>query len=373
MIKVCYVIPSLKLGGTERQLTELIQGLAPDHEITVVCTRLDGVLAGDARRAGADLHVLNTNTAWDPSLFWKLRTILRRRPPDVVHTFMSGFDLAANLAARNAGTRAVISSRRELATWMKRRHRLMQDCANRYVDCIVTNSNAAAEYATVHEKVNPSLFRVIPNGIRAEAFVSGAMRHDLLVRYRIPFHRHVIGIVANFSPVKDHALFVRTAGLLLKRRADVHFLMVGNGPLVPRVDRMIDALGLESCFTRLTALPEMPDLYALMDVSVLCSKAEGSPNVIMESMAAGTPVVAAAVGGVIELVRDGDTGRLVFSREPRDFADAIEWVLDHPAESRAMADRAGQFVRKEFTVEKMVESYRRLYVELLANARGKGR
>jgi glycosyltransferase involved in cell wall biosynthesis len=286
---------------------------------------------------------------------------------------MSGFDLAANLAARSAGVGAVISSRRELATWMRRRHRLMQDWANRYVDCIVANSNAVAEYATANEKVDSALFHVIPNGVRAETFVSRADRHDLLVRHRIPFHCRIIGIVANFSPVKDHALFVQTAKLLLKRRAGVHFLMIGNGRLVGSVDSMIDALGMASCFTRATALPEMPELYALMDVSVLCSKAEGSPNVIMESMAAGTPVVAAAVGGVIELVRDGDTGRLVFSREPRDFADAIEWVLNHPAESRALADRAGQFVRKEFTIEKMVESYRRLYAELLANARGKGR
>ena len=373
MIRVCYVIPSLSVGGTERQLTELLQGLAADHELVVVCTRHDGALAGDARRAGADILVLDTGTAWNPWLFWKLRKVFRRRRPDVVHTFMSGFDLAANMAARSAGVPVVISSRRELATWMKRRHRLMQDWANRYVDCIVANSGAVAQYARTNERVDPSRIRVIPNGIRPEAFVSGSDRHHLLLRYRIPFHSHIVGIVANFSSVKDHALFVRTAEVLMKRRADVHFLMVGTGPLARQIEDVIAARGMESCFTRVTALPEMRDLYALMGVSVLCSKAEGFPNAVMESMAAGRPVVAAAVGGIPELVRDGVTGRLVSSRRPEDFADAVEWVLDRPDESGAMAERAEAFVRAELGVDRMVDRYRLLYAELLALSRRKGR
>ena len=373
MTRICYVIASLSVGGTERQLTELIHGLALDHDQIVVCTRGGGVLAGDVRRAGVDVHILDTKTAWDPSLFWKLRKLFQKHRPDIVHSFMSGFDLTANLAARNARVPVVVSSRRELAMWMKRRHRLMQNWANRCVDCIVANSRAVVQYVVENEKVDPSLFRVIPNGIRAGAFVSHTDRHDLLLRHRIPFHHRIIGIVANFSPVKDHALFVQTAELLIKRRADVHFLMVGSGPLVGAIEGLIDERGMGSSFTRVAAFAEMPDLYALMDVSVLCSKAEGCPNVIMESMAAGRPVVAADVGGVAELVRDGDTGRLIRSRSAGDFADAIEWVLDHPDESRAMAERAGQFVRTELTGERMIESYRRLYAELLANARRKGR
>jgi glycosyltransferase involved in cell wall biosynthesis len=373
MTRICYVIPSLSVGGTERQLTELIQGLALDHDQIVVCTRGGGVLAGDVRRAGVDVHILDTKTAWDPSLFWKLRKLFQKHRPDIVHSFMSGFDLTANLAARNARVPVVVSSRRELATWMKRRHRLMQNWANRCVDCIVANSRAVVQYAVENEKVDPSLFRVIPNGIRAEAFVSHTDRHDLLLRHRIPFHHRIIGMVANFSPVKDHALFVKTAELLIKRRADVHFLLVGRGPLVGAIEGLIAARGMESSFTRVAAFDEIPDLYALMDVSVLCSKAEGCPNVIMESMAAGRPVVAVAVGGITEILRDGDTGCLVHSRDPADFADAIECVLDHPDESRAMAERAGRFVRTELTLDRMVESYRRLYAELLANTQRKGR
>ena len=370
MTRICYVTPSLSVGGTERQLTHLLRGLAGDHELTVFCTRQEGALAGEARRCGARVDVLAVRSGWDFTLRRTLRRIFLAHRPDVLHTFLFGFDLFANLAARDARVPVVISSRRELATWQKRRHLFMQKRANRFVHAVVANSQAVAEYAIEREGADSALFRVIPNGVNADAFVSHADPHQLRVRYRIPFHTHVVGIVANFSPVKDHALFVDAAAELVRRRADVHFLMVGSGPLVTNIERLIASRGLTACFTRFATLAEIADLYALMDVSVLCSKAEGFPNVVIESMAAGRPVVAAAVGGIRELVRDGETGRLVASREPRAFADAIEWVLDHPEESCVMAERASRFVRTELSMDTMVDSYRALYAELLAQHRG---
>lgn len=373
MKRICYVIPSLSLGGSERQLTEMVRGLTKDHEIIVVCTRYDGGLAGDVRRAGAEIIVLDMGTAWNPSIYWKLRRVFRHRRPDIVHTFLFGFDFAANLAARRERVPIVVSSRRELAAWMKKRHRMMQNWANRYVDCVVANGQAVAEYVRTHEKLDPALVRVILNGIHADSFVCRTDRQHLLQRYRIPFYRHIVGLVANFSPVKDHALFVRIAEILLKRRADLHFLMAGSGPLVRSVENLIAARGMDACFTRVATVAEIRDLYALMDVSVLCSKSEGFPNAAMEAMAAGTPVVAAAVGGIPELVQDGVTGRLVSSRRPEDFADAIDSALNCPEESAAMALRASAFVRESLSVERMVEQYRSLYAELLAARRGKGR
>ncbi len=370
MTRICYVIPSLSIGGTERQLVYLLRGLAPDHELTVLCTRQDGALVGEARRCGARVDVLGARGGWDLTLRWKLRNVFKRNRPDVLHTFLFGFDLAANLAASDAGVPVVISSRRELATWQKPRHLFMQRRANRHVHAIVANSHAVADFAARREGADPALFRVIPNGIHADAFVSNADPHQLRLRYRIPFHTHIVGMVANFSPVKDHALFVDTAAELLRRRADVHFLMVGTGPLVRNVERAIEARGIASCFTRVSTMAEIADLYALMDVSVLCSKAEGFPNALIESMAAGRPVAAASVGGIPELVRDGETGRLIASRDPRAFAVAIAWMLDHPGEAGAMAGNAARFVRDEFGMDKMVDSYRALYAELLATRRG---
>lgn len=370
--RVCYVIPSLQVGGTERQLLALMKGLIRNHELTVVCTREAGALVGDARRMGVYVHELNGSGGWDFTMRRRIRHIFRSHRPDVVHTFMFGFDLAANRAARETGVPVVISSRRQLATWKKPRHIRVQRKANQLVDCIVANSNAVAEFAAAQEGLEIDRYRVIPNGIDADAFVSAADLHQVRLRFKIPFHTQVVGMVANFSPVKDHAFFLAIAEELMRRRADVHFLLVGSGPLRDEVMTRIRKQGWTDRFTRVAAIEEVPDLYNVMSVSVLCSKVEGFPNAVIESMAAGRPVVAAAVGGIPEVIEDGVTGRLVQTRTATAFADAIEQVLDREKESAAMAARAAVYVRSTLNMDRMVDAYRDLYREMLIQSVRRG-
>ena len=113
---VCFVIPSLGVGGTERQLLYLLKGLQDGYEIMVVCTRSGGVWAEDALQMGR-VEVLGLRGGWDPRLKPRLRKLFKMYGPSVVHSFMFGFDYGVNAAAREAGIRAVISSRRQLATW----------------------------------------------------------------------------------------------------------------------------------------------------------------------------------------------------------------------------------------------------------------
>ena len=372
MTHVTYVIPSLSVGGTEWQLIHLMQGLVRDHNLTVICTHHDGALSGDARRLGAAVRVVPVLTGWDPRATARIARVLRGHLPDIVHTFMFGFDFYANRAARSLRVPVVISSRRQLATWKKRRHVWLERKADTLVDCIVANSHAVAQFAIDQEQADPALVRVIPNGIDADRFVAAVDKRQVRVRHKIPFNTRVVGIVANFSPVKDYPLFVAMAEVLLQRRPDVHFLMVGSGQLSGAIERLVERRGLSDSFTRVSTVGERADFYALMNVCVLCSKVEGFPNAVLEAMASGTPVVAATVGGVPELVSDGETGRLVASRDPEDFADAVERVLNHPEAAQIMANSGAQYVRRELTINKMVEGYRALYAELLAKARGKG-
>jgi len=373
MTRIAYVIPSLSVGGTEWQLVHLLRGLARDHQLSVICTRHDGALGGDARRLGASVRVLGLRGGgWSLRARREIRHVLAGFRPDILHTFMFGFDYSVNRATRDIGVPVVISSRRQLALWKKRRHVWIQRRANKLVDCVVANSQAVAQFAIQQERADPALFRVIPNGIHVDQFKSDVDVRQVRRRYKIPFNTNVIGIIANFSPVKDHRLFVAMADTLRRRRPDVHFLMVGTGPGLRAIEDLIDKCGLEDSFTRVSTVAERADLYALMAVCVLCSKAEGFPNAVIEAMAAGTPVVAAAVGGIPELVTDGATGRLVTSRDPEAFADAVVWVLDHRDASRAMAERAEAYVRQELPMDKMVAQYRALYAELLAQARRKG-
>ena len=370
-IKICFVLPTLALGGTERQLLQLTRRLSHDFDIRFVCTRHAGPLAGEARRQGT-VHLANTWGGWDFRIGRRVHRIFRLHKPDIMHSFMFGFDAAVNVAARKAGVPVVVSSRREIAQWKNPRHIRLQRLANELVDCVVANSRAVADFAIAQEGGDPGLYEVIHNGVDADSFCSTVDDDIIRRRYDLPFHTKVVGIVANFSPVKDHALFIDTAVLLAKRRPEVHFLMVGSGALKARLQRTVARRGLTGRVTFLSEYPELANVYRVMAVSVLCSKAEGFPNALMESMAAGTPVVAAAVGGIPELVEDGKLGTLVSSRDPADFANAIEWVLENGEEAKSMAAAAAEHVRANLRVDAMADAYVRLYERLLTKAGGKG-
>jgi glycosyltransferase involved in cell wall biosynthesis len=176
-------------------------------------------------------------------------------------------------------------------------------------------------------------------------------------------------MVANFGVEKDHALFVEIAADLVRRRPDVHFVLVGTGPLRDETERALKQRGIADQVTMMRTVAELPDLYRLMSVFLLCSRSEGFPNVVLEAMAAGKPVVAASVGGIPEVIEDGVTGRLIATRAPEDFATAIDAYLENPAEAEATGQRAARSVEERFSVQRMGEKYRALYAELLASAR----
>ena len=363
------MIPSLERGGTERQLVYLLRGLAEAHDLCVICTREDGALAREAAEF-AEIRTLGLSGGWDPRLRHRLQQAFDAWRPDIVHSFMFGFDYQVNVAARKAGLPVILSSRRQLATWKKPRHVRLQRKANALVDGIVANSEAVARYASEQEGEPLERFHVIRNGIDVQAFQASGNLERVAEKLSIPGDRKVVGLVANFSPVKDHDLFVRIAAELARRRDDVHFLLVGEGPLRNVVEERIGAADLTDRFT-LTGTKdeaEVAELFALMTVVVLCSKVEGSPNVVIEAMAAGRPVVAAHVGGVPELIEESVTGKLIDSRSPADFADAIEGLLNNPEEAARMGAAAASYVGEHLSVGRMVDAHAALYAQLLERA-----
>lgn len=370
--RIAWVIPTMRVGGSEIQLLHLMKGLINEFEMTLICTRSEGALIGDARRAGAYVRVLDAPSGWDFRVQGRLQHIFQSHTPHILHTYLSGFDLFANRAARKVGVPVIISSRRELATWQQGRHRFMQRLANRHADCIVANSEAVADFAARQESEPADRFRVILNGVEPDRYVSSIPPEQIKTRFRLPPHTMVVGMVANFSPVKDHRLFIDMADRILKQRQDVHFLLVGTGALVDRMRELIRKRRQESFFTRIGTVGEVADLLSVMDVAVLTSRMEGFPNALIEAMSAHRPCVAPTVGGIPELITHGATGRLLDQRTPEAFANEVLALLADPDERARLGRAAGAWVREHLPMERMVDQHRLLYHELLRRKMRKG-
>ena len=190
---------------------------------------------------------------------------------------------------------------------------------------------------------------VVSLGIDLDRFASG----------RAALDGRIVGNVARLAEQKGHRTLVEAAGIVLERHPDVRFVVAGDGELRDELEALAAPLG--DGFTFLGARADVPDLLASFEVFAYPSRFEGLCLSVIEAQAAGVPVVATPVGGIRETVVEGETGWLVAPDDPVALAERISWVLDHPAQSRPVAEEARRRARERYSTEAMVERTLALY------------
>ncbi|MGC8785690.1 MAG: glycosyltransferase family 4 protein [Armatimonadota bacterium] len=167
----------------------------------------------------------------------------------------------------------------------------------------------------------------------------------------------LVGYVGRLSVEKGGQFLLESMPLVLQQRKDVLLLIVGEGDQRPVLQAQAQTLGIQEAVLFLGERADARQIIGALDLMVLPSLTEGMPNVILEAFAYKTPVVATAVGGVPELVKDGETGWLVPPRNPQALAQAIVEALSHPEEARRRAENAYRHLVENFTVEKQVDRW----------------
>jgi glycosyltransferase involved in cell wall biosynthesis len=175
-------------------------------------------------------------------------------------------------------------------------------------------------------------------------------------------------MIANFNAYKRHADVIEATALIVGRRPRFKLVLFGDGPEQASIERLVSQRHLERNVVLAGARLDAAELLPGFDLSVLASSKEGFPNALMESMARGVPVVATRVGGVPELVRDAQDGRLVDVARPDQLAAAILELLDAPELRRRMGAAGSARVRELFSAETMVARTESLYLQLLSSA-----
>jgi len=353
---------SLETGGSERQFAALARSLDRGRfEVHLGCIMREGpFLAGLDDVAefglGGSLYGLQ-------SIRTRLRLAKHLKNNDVA--IAHAFDFYTNLtlipAARWARVPVLIGSQRQLGDLLTWKQERAQAAVLRWCDTVVCNSRAAA--ARLAELgLRESQLTVIGNGLPPQAFAE-----TVPALPRVPGGLRV-GMIARMNTrAKNHQLFLRMAARLRERFANLQFVLVGDGPLRPELEREADDLGLgggQVLF--LGDRRDVPAVLAALDVSVLPSSSESLSNVIIESMAAGVPVVANRVGGNGELVAE-DRGMLVPPNNQDALADAVDGLLRDSARRTSLGASAQTFARANFTLERMRERHEELYRELLEN------
>ena len=377
---VVLVISDLEFGGAQRQVVELANRLDPTRFQAYVCVLADYTpLAASLAEPGKRLFVIKRHFKWDISVVFRLAAFLRRRNAAVVHSFLFDADIAARLAGRLAGHTIVIGSERNADYRPRIRHKLAYAMTRFGLDLMIANSNAGMRFSSRVFHNPLSKYRVVHNGVDTARFVPGdgsATREELGIA---PADR-VVGMFASLKPQKNHPLLLRAAVAVLKAVPEARFLFVGDELHQERGDSigfksmvlaLADELGIRDRCVFAGNRTDVERLYCACDCTVLPSLFEGTPNVVLESMSCGVPVVATDVSDNSYIVRDGETGFVVSLDDPVLLAERIVALLQSPGLRSEMGRTAREWVLKEFSSEALAAKTGRVYDDAITQKEGR--
>jgi|SRR5579872_196782 len=358
--RVFLMIQTLETGGSERQFAALAKALAPTNfQPLLGCIRKRGDFLPELGDI-PEFPLLGSLYGWQAMKSrLTLSRHLTRSGVAICHSFDFYSNLAAIPAARFAGVPVVIGSQRQIGDQLRSMQSRAQNLAFRLCDRVICNSKAAAR-RLAQDGIPDERLVVIGNGLHAEAFAAAApvlpVRPDVLR----------VGMIARMNALyKNHRDFIEMAALLSPRLPKVEFVLVGDGPLRAELERHARDLGIANKILFLGNRRDIPAILASLDISVLASQTESLSNVVMESMAAGVPVVACDVGGNPELVSN-ETGLLVPPNDPESLAEAISKLLSDPDSRIELGRNAKRHAQENFTIDRMRSRHEELYEELLA-------
>ena len=364
-IPVTHLITELDAGGAQTALARLLENMDRTRFTpSVICLyNGDKIAAERIRDLGVPVFDLGMKSVWSWNAVPRLYRILRRKRPRILHSWLFHADVLGRMVGRMARVPAIVSSRRSIV--IGGRHRELIKRWTRTLDHKVIAACEAARRAEIENtRADPDKVVTIYGGLQPEEFdhvASDGVRREM----GIPAEAAVVGTVGRLHPLKGHEHLLTALGQLRPDAPDVRALIVGSGELAGPLQRQAEEAGLRDRVIFCGQRADVRELLAALDVFVLPSLSEGLPNALLEAMASTLPVVATAVGGILELVVDGVTGRLVPPADAAAIARALREILAQPSRAQAMASAARQRVEERFSVDTTVRNVLAVYDELL--------
>lgn len=370
-INLLYVITKLELGGAQKQLLSLIQGLDRTRYNIFLFTAREGILMDEAL-AAPGLRVYRSrfmeravNPFFDIPAFFELVCFIRREKIEIVHTHSSKAGILGRFAAAAAGVQKVYHTvhgwpfhdfQFPLARWF---FVFLERCAAAVTTRIIVVSTHDKKRGLTYRICGEGRYSLVRYGIDAAAFEEArpAVRKSL----GIPEGAPVVAMVSCFKPQKAVRDFIAVARDVCAVRSDAVFMIAGDGIQRRAIGKMIEAYGLKGRIILLGWRRDIAELLASCDVFMLTSLWEGMPISVIEAMAASRSVIVTDTGGVRELVKDGDTGFLVPCRDTDAMSRKLLTLLHDPTMRARIGKKAHDSLQDHYSTRRMAQETQLLY------------
>jgi len=371
-IKVIHFLASPVIGGVEKLVLtlganinkhrfDLILGIFVYNEAT------KNPLYNEAKAAGLQVEIIRINRhAYGLSQLADIYRIIAKHKPDIIHTHGYKTNLIGLAFAKFKGIRIVTTCHGWLTSENKKTNALnkLSTICLKFFDNVIAVSD---EMKSILINCDVPISKIVLLRNMPAISRSSAHQEKENLRYvlNLPPKSKLIGFVGRLEKIKGCDQFVEAAALAARTLQQCHFIMVGDGSQKELLENRVKALGIGKYVHFLGYVEHTEHIFEDLDVYILPSRNEGLPLSLLEAMYFRIPIIASAVGGIPDVIRDGISGRLVPPNEPQKLALAIIEALQSYSKSENMALEAKRIVDEEFSIEKWVSRIENIYLEMV--------
>jgi glycosyltransferase involved in cell wall biosynthesis len=379
-VRLLQFVTNFKIGGTERQVVNLVQALDRSRfEMRVACLGRHGEFLDAVEERTGPVAEYRIHRLYSPDTLRRQAAFardIRRHGIQLVHTYGFYPNVFGIPAARLAGVPVVLASIRDTGDHLTSGKRQVQRLCCRMAHRVLVNAEAVRQ-RLIAEGFEPRKIVLIRNGIDVARFRRRSDATQLRGELGLPKDVPLVAMLSRLNQMKGVEYFLEAAAIVLRRFPAARFLLVGDSEPSLQAEqyrRGVQAyaadLGLRDRAIFTGFRKDVPELLTEVNISVLPSLSEGLSNAVLEAMAAGVAVVATNVGGTPEIVRDGATGLLVPPRDADALAQAICRLLETPELARRLAEAGRRLVLQQFSLERMTRRVESLYLGLVEGTAG---
>ena len=382
--KIVRIIARLNIGGPALHVVNLNKGLSSDRFESLLVTGSpnpgEGSMLDYAQENGVRPLIIPEMVGEasfrprDIKALLRLYRILRMERPQIVHTHTAKAGFLGRVAARMAGVPIIVHTYHghvlhgyygPLKSWLLLQ---MERGMARISNQLVAVSPLVKEDLLAYRVAPAEKIHVIPLGFDLEPFFDcGSLKGEFRRELELSPGDQLVGILGRIFPIKNHRLFLESATQVAKQAPNARFVIVGDGILRSAMERYAGDLGIQQRVIFTGWRHDLPRIYADLDLLVVSSNNEGTPVSAIEAMASGCPVVATQVGGLPDVIENGETGYLVPAQQPAALAAAMLKLISNPQKAEQMGRAAQLSVKDKFSIGRLISETESLYQDLVAN------